>query len=99
SFLTYAAGQGWSTPGLELAASCPPGAARRNSRPPIPAPLLRELLTAPGIRPRERALWWLIYEGDARVSEALALNVEDLDLPGRTARSGQRLALWGHATA
>lgn len=34
---------------------------------------------------REKALWRLLYESAARASEALGLNVEDLDPPNRSA--------------
>lgn len=34
---------------------------------------------------REKTLWRLLYESAARAEEVLALNVEDLNLPGRTA--------------
>lgn len=40
-------------------------------------------LRVPG---REKALWRLLYESAARASEALALDVEDLDLSNRCAR-------------
>ena len=34
---------------------------------------------------RDKTLWRLLYETAARASEALSLNVEDLDLPARRA--------------
>ena len=36
---------------------------------------------------RERTLWRLLYETAARADEALRLNVEDLDIPGKGART------------
>ncbi len=35
---------------------------------------------------RDKALWRLLYETAARASEALSINVEDLDLPNRSAQ-------------
>jgi site-specific recombinase XerD len=36
---------------------------------------------------RERTLWRLLYETAARADEVLRLNVEDLDIPGKRART------------
>lgn len=53
---------------------------------------------------REKALWRLLYESAARASEALGLNVEDLDLPNRSAaivgKGGRRdYVFWQTPTA
>ncbi len=53
---------------------------------------------------REKALWRLLYETAARASEALSLNVEDLDLPNRSAaitgKGGRRdYVFWQTPTA
>jgi predicted RNA polymerase sigma factor len=37
---------------------------------------------------RERTLWHLLHESAARIGAVLALDVDDLDLPGRRTRSG-----------
>ncbi len=39
---------------------------------------------------RDRMLWTLLYETAARADEALLLNVHDLDMPGRTARTRRK---------
>jgi integrase/recombinase XerC/integrase/recombinase XerD len=46
---------------------------------------VEQLLTAPAPL-RDKTLWRLLYESAARVGEALALDVEDLDLANRRAR-------------
>ena len=47
---------------------------------------VRRLLDDPKVPIRERTLWAVLYETAARVSEVLALDVEDLDMPGHSAR-------------
>jgi hypothetical protein len=37
---------------------------------------------------REKALWHLLHESAAPIGAVLALNVDDLDVPGRRTRSG-----------
>ena len=37
-------------------------------------------------RPRDRALFWLIYDGGLRCQEALAINLEDIDWTERAIR-------------
>jgi integrase/recombinase XerC/integrase/recombinase XerD len=63
---------------------------RRKPRPDRARSLCRsdveQLLTRDGISLRERTLWRMLYETAARSAEALALNVEDLDLANRRAR-------------
>jgi RNA polymerase sigma factor (sigma-70 family) len=48
---------------------------------------------------RERTLWCLLYESAAPVKAVLALNVEDLDLDDRRARSGDQWVGWRSGTA
>jgi site-specific recombinase XerD len=53
----------------------------------IALPVLERLWSRQDIPLRERALWRLLYDSAARAEEALALNVEDLDLANRRARA------------
>ena len=48
---------------------------------------------------RERTLWRLLHESGAGVRAVLALNVEDLDLDDRRARSGAGWVNWRAGTA
>ena len=66
---------------------------------PAPASPPASLLDSPGLSLRERTLWRLLYESSASVSAVLALNVEDLDLLERRARSGGRWIAWRSGTA
>jgi RNA polymerase sigma factor (sigma-70 family) len=61
---------------------------------------LEVLLLRDDIRLRERTLWRLLYESAAGVSAVLSLNVEDLDLDERRARSrGGAWVSWRAGTA
>lgn len=51
---------------------------------------VERLLTDKRIPLRERLLWRLLYESSARASEILSLNVEDLDMPNRRARTTRK---------
>ena len=42
-------------------------------------------LTDPAVKLRERLLWRTLYDTAARASEILHLDIEDLDMPNRTA--------------
>ncbi|GHG70477.1 sigma-70 family RNA polymerase sigma factor [Streptomyces griseocarneus] len=69
-----------------------------------PAPVIRDaeletLWNRPGPSLRERALWCLLHESAAGVGTVLSLNVEDLDLPARRARTGDMWVVWGDRTA
>ncbi|WP_433293218.1 DUF6596 domain-containing protein [Actinoplanes sp. CA-030573] len=66
---------------------------------PLPASALTALLEDPRFSPRERTFWRLLHESGAPVSAVLALNVEDLDLEDRRARSGARWVTWRSGTA
>ncbi|MFF6994379.1 hypothetical protein ACFY93_05390 [Streptomyces sp. NPDC008313] len=49
---------------------------------------------------RELTLWHLIHESGAPVERLLALDIDDLDLPGRRTRAGTAAPLtWGQGTA
>jgi integrase len=52
----------------------------------IPLPELERLWRREDIGVREKALWRLLYETAARASEALAINVEDLELENKRVR-------------
>nr|WP_245665997.1 hypothetical protein [Actinoplanes subtropicus] len=58
-----------------------------------------ELPESPAASLRERTLWRLLHESSAPVTAVLALNVEDLDLEDRRARSGDRWVTWRSGTA
>ena len=70
----------------------------------IPASTLEVLWTRRDVHLREKALWRFLYETAARASEALNLNIEDLDLHLRQAtvlgKGGHReLVFWASGTA
>ena len=52
----------------------------------IPLPQLERLWRREDIGVREKALWRLLYETAARASEALSINVEDLELDNKRVR-------------
>jgi len=52
----------------------------------IPLPQLERLWRREDVGLREKALWRLLYETAARASEALAINVEDLELDNKRVR-------------
>ena len=51
----------------------------------LPSAALERLFARRDIALREKTLWRLLYETAARANEALALDIEDLDLPNRRA--------------
>jgi integrase len=51
----------------------------------LPKAALERLFARRDIALRDKTLWRLLYETAARANEALALNLEDLDLPNRRA--------------
>jgi hypothetical protein len=53
----------------------------------IPSASLERLWERRDIDLRERTLWRLLYETAARADEVLRLNVEDLDIPAKRART------------
>jgi integrase/recombinase XerD len=52
----------------------------------IPLPQLEQLWRRDDIAVREKALWRFLYETAARATEALSINVEDLDLDNKRVR-------------
>lgn len=65
---------------------------------------VEELLARKDISLRDKVLWQLLYESAARSAEVLALDVEDLDLPGHCARVRRKggamdVIVWQSGTA
>lgn len=84
SVAAYSQRQGWIgvDPSRMLTRRKPrPDRARALSRAEV-----EQLLTRDDVSLRERTFWRMLYETAARSAEALALNIEDLDLPNRRAR-------------
>src|SRR5579859_644768 len=81
SFLDFLHAQGWHTEGL-LA-----GVARKPEQTRVARALdaqrveavLRQITD-----PRDRALFWLIYDGGLRCQEALAIDIDDISWPDRS---------------
>jgi RNA polymerase sigma factor (sigma-70 family) len=65
----------------------------------LSAPDLDRLWTRADVAVRERTLWRLLHESAAGVRAVLALNVDDLDLDDRRARSGAGWVSWRAGTA
>jgi len=65
---------------------------------PLPPERLMELWRD-DVPLRERTLWRLLHESGAPVAAVLALDVEDLDLDDRRARSGRRWITWRSGAA
>lgn len=99
SFSAWAAAQG--RPAGDLAA----GLGRRYEPRGRTRPIDRSCVEALGERPdvalRERVLWLLLHESAAGVGPVLALDVENLDLAGRRARTagGSGWIRWGDGVA
>jgi predicted RNA polymerase sigma factor/site-specific recombinase XerD len=75
---------------------------RAENRPPtetIGPAQLETLWNRPDLPLRERALWRLLHESAAGVTAALSLNVENLDLDDRRARTGGTWVSWRSETA
>jgi len=60
----------------------------------IPLASLQRLWERRDIDLRERTLWRLLYETAARADEVLRLNVEDLDIPAKRARTRCDMTSW-----
>ncbi|XKK38025.1 RNA polymerase subunit sigma [Nocardiopsis sp. ARC36] len=71
----------------------------RTGAPPLDPAQLALLWDGEGRALRERVLWRLLHESGAGVGAVLALNVEDLDLEDRRARSGGSWVHWRSGTA
>ncbi|MEU8773603.1 RNA polymerase sigma factor [Streptomyces sp. NPDC048606] len=81
--------------GLERRADTRPRAGSRAlARPPF-----EELFSRSDLPLRERTLWSLLHESAAGVKAVLALDVEDLDLDDRRARTGRGWLSWRSRTA
>lgn len=95
----------WTTtqrrPSGDMAAAIERRPEPRGRTSPIDRRRFEELWQRPGVAPRERALWTLLYESAAGVGSALALNVEDLDLARMRGRvsTGPGWIHWRSGTA
>jgi RNA polymerase sigma factor (sigma-70 family) len=67
--------------------------------PLLTPPTLDRLWEREDIALRERVLWRLLYESGAGVTKVLSLDVQDLDLDDRRARSGTAWVSWRSRTA
>ncbi|MEU7902263.1 sigma-70 family RNA polymerase sigma factor [Actinoplanes sp. NPDC049118] len=83
----------------DLTAGLARRAEARTRAEPIGAPDLDRLWSRADLPLRERTLWRLLHESAAGVRVVLSLNVEDLDLDDRRARSGSAWVTWRAATA
>jgi integrase len=84
SFVGFCRRRRWLTEDLTLDLERQPEPADRTKA--IPLPELERLWRRQDVAVREKALWRLLYETAARASEALAINVEDLDLDNKRVR-------------
>ncbi|GAA2220778.1 hypothetical protein GCM10010232_00720 [Streptomyces amakusaensis] len=66
---------------------------------PIPSELLESLWSRPGLPLREHTLWRLLHESGAPITTVLALDIGDLDLTDRRARTASGWVNWRAATA
>ncbi|WP_190130126.1 DUF6596 domain-containing protein [Streptomyces mashuensis] len=76
-------------------------AAGRERARPLDEAEFTALAGRPDVALRERTLWWLLRESGAPVSTVLALDVTDLDVRARRARTrgGEGWLTWGAGTA
>ena len=84
SFLAFCRRRRWLVEDLSVDLERRPEPADRTKA--IPLPELERLWRREDVGVREKALWRLLYETAARASEALAINVEDLDLENKRVR-------------
>jgi len=84
SFLRFCRRRRWLVDDLTVDLERRPEPADRTKA--IPLPELEQLWRCDTIGVREKALWRLLYETAGRASEALSINVEDLDLDNKRAR-------------
>jgi site-specific recombinase XerD len=84
SFLAFCRRRRWLVEDLTVDLERRPEPADRTKA--IPLPELERLWRREDVGVREKALWRLLYETAARASEALAINVEDLELDNKRAR-------------
>jgi integrase len=84
SFLGFCRRRRWLIEDLTVDLERRPEPADRTKA--IPLPELERLWRRQDVGVREKALWRLLYETAARASEALSINVEDLDLDNKRVR-------------
>ena len=84
SFLAFCRRRRWLVEDLTVDLERRPEPADRTKA--IPLSELERLWRREDVAVREKALWRLLYETAARASEALAINVEDLDLDNKRVR-------------
>ena len=84
SFLAFCRRRRWLVEDLTVDLERQPEPADRTKA--IPLPELERLWRRDDVGVREKALWRLLYETAARASEALAINVEDLELDNKRVR-------------
>ena len=98
----------WCATNRLPAPSLPPGVERRreptNATRAVPRAAIERALSRRDVPLRERTLWRMLSETAARVSEVLALNIQDLDLDARRApirsKGGDTEWIhWGSGTA
>jgi len=82
-WLSWCAEQGWTAPTI-------PSTAARSTPPDSDTPVrlrtaIDHLIARRDVHLREKTLWRMLYETCARAEELLQLNIEDLDLVGRSA--------------
>jgi site-specific recombinase XerD len=83
SFLTFLDAQGWQTSGLLAGVARKPERARETRA--LDAQRVESVLRQITY-PRDRALFWLIYDGGLRCQEALAIDIDDISWPDRSIR-------------
>ncbi|MFJ1703225.1 sigma-70 family RNA polymerase sigma factor [Kitasatospora sp. NPDC088346] len=83
----------------DLAAAVERRTETRAGMPALPSSQLEAVLGHGDVALREQVLWRLLHESAAPVTTVLALNVEDLDLDDRRARSGGVWVNWRSGTA
>lgn len=81
SFLTFLDAQGWQTSGLLTGVERKPERARETRA--LDAERVESVLRQIA-DPRDRALFWLIYDGGLRCQEALAIDIDDISWPDRS---------------
>lgn len=81
SFLNFLDAQGWQTSGLLAGVERKPERARETRA--LDAQRVESVLRQI-TDPRDRALFWLIYDGGLRCQEALAIDIEDISWPDRS---------------
>lgn len=83
----------------DLAAGLDRRAETRPRTPALGSVQLDALWSRPDLPLREQTLWRLLHESEAGVKAVLSLNVEDLDLDDRRARTGHTWVTWRSGTA